>query len=142
AFKTILDRLINDLPHKWIDFEDVYYGGKCIMDKETLKSSIIGAEVPLGIRLKQMEDFLLDLIQESKKERIRRAEKANLVNELQKFTELDVLELYRKLIADKEYFYALAQDIALCDNMEEIIDFTNENLLANFLSYDDAIVLT
>jgi len=141
-FKEILDRFIKDIPDRWIDFEDVYYGVDCIIDKETLKASIIGAEVPIGVRLKQMEEFILDLIKEKKKERIPRSEKANLINELQKFTELNVLDLYRKLISNKEYLYDLAEGITLCDDMEQVIDFTNENLQADFLFYDDSIVLT
>lgn len=142
AFKEILDRFIHDIPQKWIAFDDVTYDGHCIMDKETLKASIIGAEVPLGVRLKQMEDFILDLIKETKKERIRKSEKDILLSDLQKFTGLDVLDLYRKLIGDKEYFYDLAKDITLREDIEKIIDFTNENLQANCLFYDDAIVLT
>ena len=54
-FLEILDRLIDDLPHYWMDFEDVFYDGECIISKEALKEKILSGrnETPLGIRLKQ-----------------------------------------------------------------------------------------
>ena len=141
-FKEILDRFINDIPHKWIDFDDVYYGGKCIINKETLKTTITGSDVPLGLRLMQMEEFILDLIREAKKERIRKSEEVILRRELQKFTTFDLYDLYRKIIGNKEYFYALAKDFELTKDIDEILDFTSENLMADLLNYDDSIVLT
>lgn len=141
-FLEILNLFIYDLPHRWIDFEDVYYEGKCIVSKEILKEKISGRiETPLGVKLKQLEDLIIELINESKNIRIKKSEEVIVKKEIQKFTELNVLDLYRKLFSDKEYFYSLTKDFEL-DCIADILEFTQENLNSHYLFYDDAIVLT
>ncbi|QHQ63098.1 AAA family ATPase [Anaerocolumna sedimenticola] len=141
-FLEILNLFLCDLPHRWIAFEDVYYDGQCIVSKEILKEKILGRkEVPLGMKLKQLEEFILELIYESKKIRIKKSEEFIIKNQIQKFTELNVLNLYRKLISDREYFYRLSKDSELPDCIEDILIFTEENLSTSFLYYDDAAVL-
>ena len=142
-FMEILNRFISDIPYRWMDFDDVYYKGKCIVSKDVLRDRIIGrTETPIGIKLKQLEDFILELLYESKQERISKADKSLIKNEIKKFTELNVLNLYKKLFMDKEYFYNLTKDMKLCDGIEDIIEYTLDNLNTSFLFYDDAIVLT
>jgi len=142
-FLEILNLFIYDLPYRWIDFDDVYYEGKSIVSKETLRDKISGRiGTPLGVKLKQLEDFVLELIYESKNGRISKSEEFIVKKEIQKFTEPNVLNLYKKLFSDKEYFYSLTKDFGRCDDMEDIIEFTQENLNTHFLYYDDAIVLT
>lgn len=138
----ILDLFIYDLPYRWIDFDDVYYEGKCIVGKEILRDKILRRiEVPLGVKLKQLEDFILELISESKKGCINKSEKFIVKKEIQKFTELDISNLYKKLFSDKEYFNNLTKNLELCDGIEDILEFTQENLKTSLLYYDDAIVL-
>lgn len=143
-FLEILNRFIDDLPHKWIDFHDVCYDGECIMSKEVLKEKILSGrkETPLGMKLKLMEEYILELISESKKYRIKKSEKILVKEELLKFMELNVEDVYRKLFHDKEYFYSLAEGIGLPACIEDIIVFTQENLDTHLLYYDDAAVLT
>jgi DNA helicase-2/ATP-dependent DNA helicase PcrA len=142
-FFEILNRFIHDIPEKWIEFEDVYYNGKCIVKKETLEEKITGRkDTPLGMKLKHLEDYIFEQIREFKKSRITQLEKANIKKEIQKFTELNVLELYKKLLNDKEYFDSLRKEYELPDSIEDIIVYTQENLDTNVLYYDDAIVLT
>lgn len=142
-FIKILDRFILDIPHKWIEFEDIYYANVCIVRKEQLTEKMLSRiEVPIGIKLKQLEDFIFQLAYESKMERLSKQEKLILQNEINKFTELNIKKLYSKLFADREYFYNLGKDLQLSDNVYEIIEYTKDNLDMNFLYYDDAIVLT
>ncbi|MFZ7121119.1 MAG: HelD family protein [Eubacteriaceae bacterium] len=142
-FMKILDLFIYDLPYKWIEFEDVYFKDKCIVTKEILRDKILRRiETPLGMKLNQLEDIIFGLISESEKGRINKLQESIVKEEIQKFTELNVLNLYKKLISDKEYFYSLTKDIEFCDNIEDIREFTQENLNTPFLCYDDAIVLT
>ena len=142
-FAEILNIFIEDIPHRWILFEDVYYDGKCILTKEIIRDKILERiGTPLGVKLKQLEDFILELIYESKKERINNSDKSIVKKEIQKFTELNVLSLYRKLFNDKEYFYSLTKDFELCDCIEDILEYTLENLNTKLLYYDDATVLT
>ncbi len=137
-FMEILNLFIYDIPYKWIEFEDIYYDGQFIVSKEILKEKIIGRkEVPLGVKLKHLEDFIVDLIYELKKIRINNLAK----KEILKFTELDIIELYQKLLRDKEYFYTLAKDFEIPEGMEDILVYTQENLNSNLLFYDDATVL-
>ena len=141
-FLEILNLFIYDLPHRWIEFEDVYYDGQCIVNKEKLKEKILGRkEVPLGMKLMQLEDFIMELIYESKKIPIKKSEEFVIKKQIQKFTELNVLNLYRKLISDREYFYRLSKGSELPDCIEDILIFTEENLSTSFLYYDDATVL-
>jgi DNA helicase-2/ATP-dependent DNA helicase PcrA len=141
-FLEILNRFIIDLPHRWINFEDVYFGGKCVVKKEFLKEKIAGRlETPMGMKLKQLEDFTIETIKETKKIRLKKSDEAAIKNEIQKFTVLNVSNLYRELFRDKEYFYSLAKDLELCDCIDDILEFTQENLDSKVLNYDDATAM-
>lgn len=143
-FLEILDRFIDDLPHKWMDFKDVIYDGKCIISKEMLKEKVLSGrnETLLGVRLKLIEEYILELISESKKYRMKKPEKLLIKEEMLKFMELDVKAVYRKLFHDKEYFYSLAEGVELPGGMDDILAFTQENLDTFLVYYDDATVLT
>jgi len=99
-------------------------------------------ETPLGMRLKLIGEYILGLISESKKYRLKQSEKIQMNEEMLKFMELDIKDVYRKLFHDKEYFYSLAKGIELPGCMDRILTFTQENLDTNMLYYDDAAVLT
>ncbi len=143
-FLKILDRFLDDLPHKWMNFEDVCYDGECIISGETIKEKVLSGrnETPLGTRLKLIREYILELISESQKYRLKKSEKILINEEMLQFMELDVKDVYRKLFHDKEYFYSLAKDIELPNCMDHILTFTQENLDTNMLYYDDATVLT
>lgn len=143
-FLEILDRFLDDLPHKWMNFEDICYDGECIISGEMIKDKVLSGinETPLGIRLKLIGEYILELISESMKTRLRKSEKILMNEEMLKFMELDIKDVYRKLFHDKEYFYSLAKDIELPGCMDQILTFTQENLDTNMLYYDDATVLT
>ena len=143
-FLEVLDRFLDDLPHKWMNFEDICYGGECIISGDMIKEKVLSGinETPLGIRLKLIGEYILELISESKKTRLRKSEKILMNEEMLHFMELDVKDVYRKLFHDKEYFYSLAKDIELPSCMDQILTFTQENLDTNMLYYDDATVLT
>ena len=68
-------------------------------------------------------------------------ESTTLIKKIRKFTELDYFELYRRLFSNKNYFYSLAKGIELPDCIEDIIDFTGENLKKDYLHYEDALAL-
>lgn len=140
CFLEILNRFIADLPHKWIPFEDVYYKGNRIISKEVLKGKIVARkETPLGIKLEQLEEFIFESIREFQNKKISNTEEFIVKKEIQKFIELNVLDLYRRLFEDKDYFYHLAKGLELCEDVDEIIEFTKDNLRMGGLFYDDAI---
>lgn len=141
-FLEMIDRFISDLPQRWIAFEDVYYDNKCIVSKDTMRYKISGrAETPLGMKLKQLETFILESVNAAQKKRLSKAQESLIKEEIKKFTELNISDLYRQLFLDKEYFYSLADNLEHNEYMEEILEFTQENLDSNLLHYDDAAVL-
>lgn len=134
-FKEILNLLIRDIPLKWIEFEDIIFENECVITKEDLKKRLIGREeIPFGLKIKLLKDYIIDTIYETKKVRLKNTERYELL----KFTELNVFELYRKLFSDKDYFYTLAQNYELPESMEDIFAATQENMDTRLLQYDDA----
>ncbi|MCM1566679.1 MAG: AAA family ATPase [Dehalobacter sp. 4CP] len=168
VFAEILKRFIQDLPYRWLPFADIYYDGKVVAGRQLLKAKILrgGQEFLLSVRLKQLEASILQIVHELRPSRLEKLKKfiqakpehefeaeevtrrlsilesAALLKKIRRFTELDCAELYRKLFSDKSYFYHLAEGLELPDCMEEIIDYTRENLQKDDLLYDDALALT
>ncbi len=142
-FKEILDRFIDRLPEHFIDFEDIYHNKKLIIGKEELREIVLRrGELPLGVKLKQLEEYILELIKESTQERISRSEKANIQKEIRKFTELDIKNLYEKLFHNEEYLYDFGKELMLNDGIKAIIELTQENQESSYLLFDDAIALS
>ncbi|QLY78175.1 HelD family protein [Clostridium intestinale] len=167
-FVEILNRFINDLPRKWIDFKDVYYDGKHISNRQLSKNKILNEKraITLSSRLKQLETSILEEVHKNHKTRLEKLtdfvttykehsfeleetarmlsiyESTNLIKEIRKFTELNPLELYRKLFTNKGYFFSLSKGIDLPENIEDILDFTFKNLNNDVLSYGDAVALS
>ncbi|WP_238907158.1 RNA polymerase recycling motor HelD [Clostridium sp. YIM B02506] len=167
-FVEILNRFINDLPRKWIDFKDVYYDGKHISNRQLSKNRILNEKraITLSSRLKQLEASILEEVHKNHKTRLEKLtdfvttykehsfeleetarmlsiyESTNLIKEIRKFTKLNPLELYRKLFTNKSYFYSLSKGIDLPENIEDILDFTFKNLNNDVLSYGDAVALS
>jgi DNA helicase-2/ATP-dependent DNA helicase PcrA len=167
-FVEILNRFINDLPRRWIDFKDVYYDGKHISNKHLSKNRILNEKraITLSSRLKQLETSILEEVHKNHKTRLEKLtdfvttykehsfeleetarmlsiyESTRLIKEIRKFTELNPLELYRKLFTNKSYFYSLSKGIDLPEKIEDILDFTFKNLNNDVLSYGDAVALS
>lgn len=165
-FVEILRRFIDDLPGRWIEFRDVYYDGKYITSRQLMKSRVLREKDSLlDMRLKKLEKFILEQVHEQRKNRIKKLkeftagsvrytfeteeaarmlsihESTALIKEIKKFTELNIFDLYKKLFCNKKYFYELAKDLTLPDCIEDIVDFTCENLNGECLQYDDAPAL-
>jgi DNA helicase-2/ATP-dependent DNA helicase PcrA len=166
-FVEILKRFIDDIPYSFMEFKDVYYNGKIISKRELLKTKVINDKniSHLSMRLENLEHFILEFVHEEQKERIIKLKKyvaknpvhvfeveeaarmlsihesTDLIKKIRQITELNILNLYKKLFSNKKYFYKLAKDIELPDCIEEILDYTNKELINDFLLYDDALAL-
>jgi len=166
-FVEILNRFIKDLPKSWIEFEDIYYDGKCIASRQLLKAKILkgNKNTLLGLRLKHLENSILELVHARRSNRLNKLkrfvsereehgfeleeaarmlsihESTLLINRIRQFTVLNCTELYRKLFSNKDYFYCLAKGLELPDCLEDIIDFTCKNLQDDYLHYDEALAL-
>lgn len=138
-FTGILDRFVHDIPYQWIELEDVWHEGSCVVTKQVLRDKIIEREETLlGTKLEQLEDFVLEQIFGTGNSRGQNEEKNLIRQQMQKFTKADVLDLYKKLFSDEAYFYSLMQNEP-SENIKKIWEFTRENLQADCLYYDDAI---
>ena len=141
-FREILDQFLIDIPRQWIEFEDVYYEGKCVVSRQILKDKILGrTETPLGIKLEQLEDYILEQIFGTGKGRGHKEEKNLIKQEIQKFIKIDIVELYKILFSNEAYFYSLLQNSNPSQNIKNIWKETKENLEADSLYYDDAIAI-
>ena len=141
-FREILDQFLIDIPRQWIEFEDVYYEGKCVVSGQILKDKILGrSETPLGIKLEQLEDYILEQIFGTGKGRGHKEEKNLIKQEIQKFIKIDIVELYKILFSNEAYFYSLLQNSNPSQNIKNIWKYTKENLEADSLYYDDAIAI-
>lgn len=141
-FREILDQFLIDIPRQWIEFEDVYYEGKCVVSRQILKDKILGrTETPLGIKLEQLEDYILEQIFGTRKGRGHKEEKNLIKQEIQKFIKIDIVELYKILFSNEAYFYSLLQNSNLSQGIKSIWEYTRENLEADRLYYDDAIAI-
>ena len=141
-FREILDQFLIDIPRQWIEFEDVYYEGKCVVSEQILKYKILGRPVtPLGIKLEQLEDYILEQIFGTGKGRGHKEEKNLIKQEIQKFIKIDIVELYKILFSNEAYFYSLLQNSNPSQNIKNIWKYTKENLEADSLYYDDAIAI-
>lgn len=141
-FREILDQFLIDIPRQWIEFEDVYYEGKCVVSGQILKDKILGRpETPLGIKLEQLEDYILEQIFGTGKGRGHKEEKNLIKQEIQKFIKIDIVELYKILFSNEAYFYSLLQNSNPSQNIKNVWKYTKENLEADSLYYDDAIAI-
>ena len=166
-FVEILNRFINDLPKKWIEFRDVYYDGKNLLSSQLMKSKIMrNKNIKLNLRLERLEKYILEQIHEERKLRIKKLkdfvcrnkkhtfeeeetarmlsiyESTVLIKQIRRFTRIDIFELYKKLFYDKRYFYSLAKGVDLPDCIDDIMDFTCDNLKSEYLNYDDMLAIT
>ena len=141
-FREILDLFLFDITRLWIEFEAVYYEGKCVVSGQILKDKILGRpETPLGIKLEQLEDYILEQIFGTGKGRGHKEEKNLIKQEIQKFIKIDIVELYKILFSNEAYFYSLLQNSNPSQNIKNIWKYTKENLEADSLYYDDAIAI-
>lgn len=167
-FLEILERFIRILPSRFIDFRDIDYAGRRIAARQELQNRIVNGKrgLSLAVSLRQTETAILDRVHGLRKERLKKLsrfvkrynysppegeaavrllsilESTALIKEIRKFTKLDYLGLYRRLIGDKACFYSLAKGIPLPDNIGEILDYTINNLKGGPLRHEDALALS
>ena len=136
-FIEVLDRFLQDIPCRWIEFDDVYYDGKCVVSKQTLKDKILGrTKTPLGVKLEQLEDYVLEVIFGAGKGRGHKEEKNFVKQEIQKFIKIDIVALYKILFNNEAYFYNLLQNNAPSERIKRIWEYTRKNLQTGCLHYD------
>ncbi len=168
VFMEIIDRYIKYFEHKMIPFDDVYFNGKIIETRHIMKALTLSGklDMPTAKKLKIIESRILDKVNDNKKERREKIEKIvtnsskhqfevksftrvlsakeiySFIEKIHKFTEFNCYELYKTLFRNKDIFYKISKGLELPENIDKIIDYTNENISNPFnLSYSDGIAL-
>ncbi|NLI92457.1 MAG: UvrD-helicase domain-containing protein [Peptococcaceae bacterium] len=162
-FIEILNRWIQYFGRKLIPFEDVYFHGVILENKQLLKDRFLRNEIdiPMAKQLERIENMLLPKTHPFKEERLERIEKIVAKSEgrdleikqfsrllaikesesfrrnLRRFTSVDYFQVYQKFFSDPKYIYLLAKDLALPEEIEEIIKLTHTNLQNGHIAYGD-----
>lgn len=167
-FLTVIERFLKYFEYRMIDFRDIFYNGECIANRHLTKAELLkqnDISLPLEKRLETIEKRILQKIHELRKRRLGKLEKfiaeypehiyevkpmARLLSlkensaikkEVMRFTRVDAMELYKKIVSDKNLFYRMARGLSLPKNIEEILGYVKAGLQKPILSYDNAMVL-
>jgi len=167
VFMQILDRLIEEFTHHLCDFQDLYYNGICIATRQSQKEFLLHNvyNTPVAIRLRRLEDRLIDQMRELRQERTKKlarmaaaetgldeetkqrirayaVHEANvLVENIRKYTRVDYMALYRRLFEDRKLFDRMAAGLTLPANIDEILRYSRGRLDASHLPYEDSTAL-
>lgn len=160
-FQEILDSFAEDIPGRYMEFQDVYLDEELVVPKEELKRRAMQRpEVPLAERLEQLKAYVMDEAFGGRRDRRRVA----MMQELQTFLGVDIYELYERLWRDGAYFGmpgaeehggipehmgrtslaaerggGIGAEPERADEMYAIREYTLENLESGRLYFDDAI---
>jgi len=165
TFITILDRWLKYYENNLLEFEDVYYHGVLIQNRQQLKDSFLDNElsIPMVKRLKRLENIILSKINSMLENQLKGFERKAEENEqhefetksfsplpsiheskafidnLHKFTEIDYFNIYKRLFDEQNLFHGLTYDLEIPKNIELIILETTTNLKKDKLLYEDAL---
>jgi DNA helicase-2/ATP-dependent DNA helicase PcrA len=164
----IIDRFIKYFERKLIPFEDVYFDGEIIENRQLLKAFLTSGKLnmPTAKKLKIIESRIMDKVHDKKNSRRSKIEKAvnnskehefeikaftrvlaaretsAFINRIHRFTEFNSYDLYKKLFIDKDLFKKLAKGLPLPDNIDEIINYTNKSIDDPYnIPYSDGIAM-
>jgi DNA helicase-2/ATP-dependent DNA helicase PcrA len=163
SFVKILDRLIAYYERSMIDFEDIYYDGEIILTRQQLKNLFLKnkALMPMAKRLKRIENIILERVHPLRKKRLEKIEKfvaqkdgheleirafsrllsikksRPFLKRIQRFTEVDYLNIYKMLFFNEGLFARLAEGMKMPGGIDEIITMTRENLAKGLALYED-----
>ncbi|MBQ7839149.1 MAG: AAA family ATPase [Lachnospiraceae bacterium] len=143
SFMKLVEKLILEIPDRYLEFEDICYKGNCVISKEVLRERVLSrAEVPLGMKLRQLESFVIEEFRMPGRVKLSSEEWEELLTFVRQMTRLDAQQLYRDLFSDKVYFDHLAQGLLEEKERDDIFKYTQENLYGTVLWYDDATAVT
>ena len=165
-FVIILERLIEYYERRMIEVSDIYYNGTYIEDKHSIKAFLLSDTINMSIekKLTIIENRIFEKIQPIRKKRRQKLEQfisrypqhqfeiralARLITiketyrlkeQINSFTKVDYIKVYKTLFKDKNLFYHLAKGINLPENIEEILDSFNLDYHKD-ISYEDILGL-
>lgn len=163
TFAKLIDKFITYYARHFIPFEDVYFNSITVETKQQLKNRFLKNEIgiPMAKQLQRIENMLLNKVHPLQKDRLARLEQIvqkseghelevksfsrllaikeskRFMQQLQKFTTVDYLTMYKTLFGDEDLFVRLSQGLDVPKNITEIIAATNRTLAKGQISYAD-----
>lgn len=143
-FIALLDRLIADIPKRFIPYTDVRYEGVLILTAREVEDKVCaGLDVtPIGRKVRLIQDYIVEQIAYLRRRRVSQEEADTIRKETLSFLHLDLVRIYRRLFLDEAYFRFLSKGMTLPADIGAIIAHTKKNLSGERLFYDDAVALT
>lgn len=167
AYIELLDRLVEYCEGHMIKFEDIYYAGELVEDKETLRTGFLNNEInmPIAKRLNRIERTLLEKIKplekEKRKEVLGEIEasgdyafeeehrckevlseyKQEVFNQLNRFVRVNVFAVYKRLFTDEALFQELSVGLNLPRNAYQMMHYSLRALRPESIPYEDGVAL-
>lgn len=142
-FLELLNFYMENLPEYGIEYRDVFYHGKCIITKKQMKEWLLKRpQIPLGSRLRLLQEHIMELAFGTGKKHAPAEEIAAFSMQLQEFLTLDIFELYRSFLASESDYEELLTEVDSAEILDAILKETVDSLEYGPIPYDDAMVLT
>ncbi|MGN0169009.1 MAG: HelD family protein [Acetatifactor sp.] len=142
-FLELLNFYMENLPEYGIEYRDVFYHGKCIITKKQMKEWLLKRpQIPLGSRLRLLQEYITELAFGTGKKHAPAEEIAAFSMQLQEFLTLDIFELYRSFLAYESNYEELLAEVDSAETLDAILKATVDSLEYGPIPYDDAMVLT
>ena len=168
-FVDILKRYVSYLGNMDINFRDIIFRGNLIISSKDIQELFFKdyAQLPLKRRLEKIRKRILFLLESYKELRIEevasdlkdsdsymdkveimrrsilivKEEMKNIYYEINRATELDLMDIYEKLFEKLEFFCASSNVKHSKTEIDEIKKYTLENLKNGILNYEDQLPL-
>lgn len=142
AFAGLVEAVIMEAPDRYLEFDDINYKGVCVIPKSVLWDRVVSRpEVPLGMKLRQIETFVIEEFRTPGRVKLSPEEWEELLMSVRRMTRLDAQEIYKDLFNDKRWFDSLTQGMFSGEERDAIFTYTQENLYGGYLWYDDAAAI-
>lgn len=142
-FLELLNFYMENLPEYGSEYRDVFYHGKCIITKKQMKEWLLKRpQIPLGSRLRLLQEHIMELAFGTGKKHAPAEEIAAFSMQLQEFLTLDIFELYRSFLASESDYEELVTEVDSAEILDAILKETVDSLEYGPIPYDDAMVLT
>lgn len=141
-FLDILDYFLEELPKRWMSFRDISVAGKGVIEAKKLKNRLLRrAEVPLGIRLEQLQTYAVETLFGTGRNREDWEGREQVRQELQEMAGLNPVDLYRRLFRNRDFLEEMMMATEYVDDLDELCEYTSEHLENGPMLYEDAVAV-
>lgn len=164
ALMTMLDRLVDELPQRWLPFADIDYDGQCVMRADAMLETVCdsGKIAPIGVRLGMLERQIwreIHTLRPARREKLLKEAQADplhyteavayarmrsieesgvLLDAMRTFTRVDCVALYRRLFDDEAAFLRLSEGLLDAAEANRLRVAVRKGLDGDMLPYSDA----